>query len=63
MKLHDEKLTLTVTEAAKLTGIGLNKMYELVNSKGFPAIRTGRKILIVRRKYTEWLEENIGKVF
>ena len=60
---HEEKLTLTVEEAAKQTGLGINKMYELVNAKGFPAITVGRKKLIIRSKFIEWLEENIGKRF
>ena len=59
----DEKLTLTVEEAAKKTGLGINKMYELVNAKGFPAITVGRRKLIVKSKFTEWLEDNIGKHF
>ena len=59
----DEKLTLTVDEAAKKTGLGINKMYELVNAKGFPAITVGRRKLIVKSKFIEWLEDNIGKHF
>ena len=59
----DEKLTLTVEEAAKKTGLGINKMYELVNAKGFPAITVGRRKLIVKSKFIEWLEDNIGKHF
>ena len=58
-----EKLTLTVEEAAKQTGLGINKMYELVNAKGFPAITVGRRKLIVKSKFIEWLEDNIGRHF
>ena len=59
----EERLTLTVEEAAKQTGLGINKMYELVNAKGFPAITVGRKKLIIKSKFIEWLEDNIGKRF
>jgi excisionase family DNA binding protein len=63
MIAHDGKLTLTVEEAARQTGLGLNKMYELVNAKGFPAITVGRRKLIVKSKFIEWLEDNIGRHF
>lgn len=63
MITSDGKLTLTVEEAAKQTGLGINKMYELVNAKGFPAISVGRRKLIVKSKFIEWLEDNIGKRF
>jgi len=63
LKMHDEKLTLTVDEAAELTGIGKNLMYEWANSKGFPMLRVGRRILIIKSKFVEWLENNIGQQF
>lgn len=63
IKMRDEKLTLTVEEAAELTGIGKSLMYEWANSKGFPMIRVGRRILIIKSKFTEWLENNIGHQF
>lgn len=56
----NDKLTLTVQEAAKATGLGINKMYELTHIKGFPVISIGKRRLIVKAKFTEWLETNIG---
>lgn len=63
MNKSEEKLTLNVEEAARLTGLGINKMYELINAKGFPTITVGRRKLIVKSKFIEWLEMNIGKNF
>ena len=37
--MSDEKKSLSVTEAAKLLGIGRNLMLKLVTVPGFPAIR------------------------
>ncbi len=37
--MSDEKISLSVTEAAKLLGIGRNLMLKLVTVPGFPAIR------------------------
>lgn len=60
--MQNKKL-ITVKEFVSEYGIGTNKAYEIVNSKGFPIIRLGKKILIVRDRLDEWLENNIGNSF
>lgn len=60
---HDEKLTISVKEAAEMMGIGLNNMYELVHSNGFPVVTIGRKKFIIKSKFVEWLEMSIGTKF
>lgn len=55
--------TLTVKQFSQEFSIGMNKAYEMANSKGFPCIRIGKKILIIRSKLESWLEDNIGKQF
>ena len=60
--MQNKKL-ITVKEFVSEYGIGTNKAYEMVNSKGFPIIRLGKKILIVRDRIDEWLENNIGNNF
>lgn len=57
------KKILTVREFAKMYNLGMNYAYQLVNAKGFPMIKTGRKINILADKVDAWLEENIGKQF
>jgi excisionase family DNA binding protein len=53
-----EKLTLTIKEAASITGVSLPIMYSLTERQDFTAlIRIGRKKLILKRKFLEWLEE------
>jgi excisionase family DNA binding protein len=37
--------------------VGWNKLYELVNSKGFPKFVVGRRILIPRKQFEAWLEK------
>ena len=60
--MQNKKL-ITVKEFVSEFGIGTNKAYEIVNSKGFPVIRLGKKILIIRDRIDEWLENNIGNNF
>ena len=59
----ENKKLITVKEFIEEYGIGTNKAYEIVNSKGFPIIRLGKKILIVRDRIDEWLNDNIGERF
>lgn len=54
---------MTVKEFSQEYGINLKKCYEIVRSKGFPAIQFGKRIIIIRSKVDEWLEANIGKQF
>ena len=38
----------------------MNNAYKIVNTVGFPAIRIGRKILIIRDQVDNWFLENIN---
>ena len=60
--MKEEKLTITVQEAARLLGIGRNIMLELVTLPDFPAIRFKRKILINKAQLQNWLDNSSGKV-
>lgn len=53
-KIEQEKITLTVDEAAKMMGVGKNFMLELVKMDGFPAIKFERKILINKEQFIKW---------
>lgn len=56
----DNKLGITVEEAAKLLGIGRNLMLKLITVDGFPAIKFKRKIIINKSKLQQWFDENCG---
>lgn len=58
-----ERKTMTVKEFCNEYGIGQNKCYELVNSKGFPMFKCGRRVIIIRAKVDEWLQKQIGMHF
>lgn len=59
--MEAQKITLTVDELSERMGIGLNRAYDLVRSKGFPSIRFGRKFLIPVRDLEAWLSEQASK--
>lgn len=52
-----EKLTITVPEMAEQLGISHPKAYELARSSGFPSIFIGRRIVIPKDKFREWVNE------
>ena len=51
------KRTLTVKELQTALSVGRSTAYELVNSKGFPAFRIGKKILISAEGLEEWMKK------
>ena len=55
-----ERLTLSVTEAAELLGIGRNHLYALINEGQIPHVRLGRLIKIPRSALEEWLRAQSG---
>jgi excisionase family DNA binding protein len=60
MSNQDERLTLTVPEAAKLLGIGRQTAYEAVRTGAIPVIRFGR-VIRVPRCVLERLLANAGE--
>lgn len=56
----NEPFLITVREASKITGIGINRMYKFVQMKHFPALIFPHKILIDREQLKIWLQKNYG---
>ncbi len=57
----NDRLSITVDEAAKLLGVGRNTMLEFVKMDGFPAIKLKRKIIIDKEALPKWFSNNYGK--
>lgn len=55
-----EKIALTIQEASKLSNIGENKLYSLVNKPRCPfVIFVGKKRLIKRKEFERYISESI----
>ena len=50
-------LMLSVPEVASVLGISRAGAYELVKSKGFPALTIGSRIIVPRDKLIAWIDE------
>ena len=48
---------LTVRDLRAALGISRAKAYELVNSRGFPAIRLGRAVRIPKEALVDWIQK------
>lgn len=55
----EERYTITVEEAAKLLGIGRNLAYDLARSGEIPALRLGKRIVVLRQPLEKMLAGEI----
>ena len=50
-------VTLSVEDVASFLGISRVGAYNLSQSKGFPSMRIGKRILIPRDRFLDWLDK------
>ncbi|APC09053.1 helix-turn-helix domain-containing protein [Neomoorella thermoacetica] len=55
----DEKYTITVSEAAKMLGIGRNLAYNMARSGQIPALRLGGRIVVLKQPFMKMLQSDI----
>lgn len=61
-KSYDElPLFLNAETTAKLLGISISGMYELMHEKGFPVLKIGSRLVVPRDNLLTWVEQNVGK--
>lgn len=53
----ENRITLNMTEAARMMGVSVPVMRELANQPGFPAFRAGRRWIIPRDLLKLWIED------
>ena len=53
----EEKIVYNVSEIKVMLGVSKKIAYELIHSKGFPKINVGKRILIPKEAFNEWLKE------
>ena len=51
-------LTLTVTDLAKVLGIGKAYAYDLCNSGDIPSVKIGKGNIIPKQAFIDWLYDN-----
>ncbi|ADQ40246.1 DNA binding domain protein, excisionase family [Caldicellulosiruptor acetigenus I77R1B] len=53
-----KRATYNIEEIAKLLGVSYKLASKLVHSKGFPKIQIGRRILVPKDLFWDWLKTN-----
>ena len=61
MKMGNQKLTLTVDEAAKILGVGRNSAYQAIARGELPVIRVGKRLLVPKAALEKLLSCNQTK--
>ena len=56
----EEKLVLTIPEAAKMLGISKNLMYLRTRREDVPLLQIGARKLIPTKAFYKWLEDQTG---
>jgi excisionase family DNA binding protein len=59
---NQPKMFLTVLEAAQICSVGKTKMHELTHIEGFPAIRVGKRVLVIASKLEAWMIANSDRL-
>ena len=51
-----EKVMLCVKDVREIMGIGRDRSYELMQSKQFPTVKVGKKVLVHKDVFDKWLK-------
>ena len=51
-------LFLNAATVASVLGIAPSSAYELLHEKGFPVLKTGKRLLVPKAQFIQWVEEN-----
>ena len=49
-------ITLSANQVAQVLGISRAKAYTLMHAKGFPTIQIGKRMVVPKNKFIEWME-------
>ena len=52
---------LTVNDIMQIFGVGKNRAYELMHSKGFPTITIGTEMRVNPKALQKWIDDNTGR--
>ena len=58
--IFEKTYTYTVKEIAGILKISKSKAYELIRTSTFPTIRIGKRIIIPRDGFFEWMRREVG---
>ena len=54
-------IMLNVNTVAQTLGISRAGAYELMHSEGFPTLRIGKRMMVSKEHFIQWIESNSGE--
>ena len=61
IKSFDElPMFLNAEDISEVLGIAISTTYELMKQKGFPSLKIGRRYVVERENFIEWVQKNSG---
>jgi hypothetical protein len=54
--INDLPLFLTVSDVSRIIGFSLGKTYDLFHSQNFPSIHFGKRFVISKLAFIEWMK-------
>ena len=54
-------LFLNAQMVADLLGVSPSSAYELMHEKGFPAMRIGNRLVVLKTDFQKWVSEQVKK--
>ena len=58
MKIYDYPDILRAEDVAAILRTSKSKAYDLMNSKDFPTLTVGRRKMVSKESFLEWIKEN-----
>ena len=55
-------LTMNAKDVAGYLNISLSCAYQVMNSKSFPAIKIGKRLIITKEHFLNWLQNAKGEI-
>lgn len=56
---EDLPLMIPVPTVAEVLGISRTKAYELARDKAFPTLKLGKRILVPKDRFLQWIEAHL----
>ena len=53
-------LALSAEDVSQVLGISRANAYALINSKGFPTLKIGKRMTVPKDKLMEWMEKQLA---
>lgn len=57
-ELSELPITLTADMIGKILNISRASSYNLLNSKGFPTLKIGKRMIVPKEAFIQWIKEN-----